>query len=224
MVAERWRHRVLSSRRNNHFRRSLCLAYQTVSQSDFCCQPVAHVGRLRFAQLVDFHRYTASHRKRIWSESVASLDRYFPTAFGRIHLRWRTPYVAIIVQAAIATLLLLAFVFSKERGAKSVGQAYLILLSAQVFIYFILHIYLFFVFLIHRRKDSEDNVMLSPGGTRGAYLLALSGLSVTIFAVALTFIPPSDADMWNFEIRLIGGIAALLALDGLLYKRANKTK
>ncbi len=150
------------------------------------------------------------------------LDRYFPPAFSKIHPRWRTPYIAIIVQASIATLLLLAFVFSKEREAKSVEQAYLILLSAQVFIYFIPYIYLFVVFLIHRQKNSNEGVMLVPGGKIGAYLLALSGLSVTIFAVVLTFVPPSDANVWDFELRLVVGIAALLALGGILFWRANQ--
>ena len=38
---------------------------------------------------------------------VIGLDRYFPAAFGRVHPRWGTPYVAILVQAVIATVLLL---------------------------------------------------------------------------------------------------------------------
>jgi glutamate:GABA antiporter len=37
---------------------------------------------------------------------VIGLDRYFPPAFGKVHPRWRTPYVAIIVQAVLASILL----------------------------------------------------------------------------------------------------------------------
>ena len=32
---------------------------------------------------------------------VIGLDRYFPPAFGKVHPRWQTPYVAILVQAVL---------------------------------------------------------------------------------------------------------------------------
>src|SRR5262249_31335425 len=35
---------------------------------------------------------------------VAGIDRFLPPAFGRVHPRWRTPYVALLVQAAIAAV------------------------------------------------------------------------------------------------------------------------
>src|SRR5262249_47740584 len=33
---------------------------------------------------------------------VAGIDRFLPAAFGRLHPRWHTPYVALLVQAVIA--------------------------------------------------------------------------------------------------------------------------
>ena len=30
---------------------------------------------------------------------VVGIDRYLPAAFGKIHPRWKTPYVSILVQA-----------------------------------------------------------------------------------------------------------------------------
>ncbi|HEY7876907.1 MAG TPA: APC family permease, partial [Gemmatimonadaceae bacterium] len=62
------------------------------------------------------------------------LDRYFPPAFGRVHPRWQTPYVAILVQAGLASVLLLISVLG--RGT-TVERAYLILLDTQLLIYFI---------------------------------------------------------------------------------------
>ena len=32
------------------------------------------------------------------------LDCYLPPAFGRMHPRWKTPYVAILTQAVLATV------------------------------------------------------------------------------------------------------------------------
>jgi len=150
------------------------------------------------------------------------LDRYFPPAFGKVHPRWRTPYVAILVQAGLATLLLLAYVFSRGGGARQVEQVYLVLLSAQVFIYFIPYVYLFIVLLIHRREGIPAGVTPVPGGAIGAYAVSFSGLAVTIFAVILTFVPPPGADKWDFERKMIGGIVGLLGLGGILYWRANR--
>src|SRR3954466_5377415 len=44
---------------------------------------------------------------------VVGLDRYFPAAFSRIHPRWRTPYVAILVQGVIAGIFMLLSVVGK---------------------------------------------------------------------------------------------------------------
>ena len=39
---------------------------------------------------------------------VVGIDRYLPAAFGRIHPKWKTPYVAILVQAFATGVILLA--------------------------------------------------------------------------------------------------------------------
>lgn len=150
------------------------------------------------------------------------LDRYFPPAFGRIHPRWRTPYVAILVEAALATVLLLIFVAGK---GTQVGQVYLILLSAQVLIYFIPYIYLFVVFILHRRREGvSDEVMAAPGGMLGVYVLGLCGLAVTLFAMALTMIPPGGTSWWDFSGKALVGVLGLLLLGGVLYWQANRRR
>ena len=71
---------------------------------------------------------------------VIGLDRYFPPAFGRVHPRWRTPYVAILTQAVLATLFLLLSVLGK---GTTVERAYLVILDTMLLVYFIPYIYLF---------------------------------------------------------------------------------
>src|SRR4030095_5553579 len=63
---------------------------------------------------------------------VIGLDRYFPKAFGVVHPRWHTPYVAILVQAVLATIFLLLAVVGKGTNVEDV---YLILLDTQILIY-----------------------------------------------------------------------------------------
>ncbi len=148
------------------------------------------------------------------------LDRYFPPAFGRIHPQWKTPYVAILAQSALATLFLL---ITQIGGETKVGQVYLILLSAQIIIYYVCYIYLFIVFLIHRRREgSSPDVMVAPGGTAGAYAIGISGLIVTIFAMVLALVPPPGTGNWvEYEAKVIGGAAFLILLGVVIYWRAR---
>jgi amino acid transporter len=154
---------------------------------------------------------------------VIGLDNYFPPAFGRVHPRWHTPYVAILVQAVLATLFLL---FSVVGQGTTVETVYLILLDTQLLIYFIPYIYLFIVFLMHRFRGSEGgDVTLAPGGTIGALILGLSGLGVTLFAMFVATIPPEGTgDPWLFRLKVIGGALGFVLIGVFIYVRARWRK
>ncbi len=145
------------------------------------------------------------------------LDSYFPPAFGRVHARWKTPYVAIIVQALLATAFLLLSVLGK---GTTVEKAYLIILDTQLLVYFIPYVYLFIVFLLHRRTESPADTIRVPGGAVGAWLVGLSGLFMTLFAMGVAMVPPGgDTNPWLFELKVIGGALGMVALGGLVYWR-----
>ena len=90
---------------------------------------------------------------------VIGLDRYFPPAFGKVHPKWKTPYVAILVQAALATVFLLISVLGK---GTTVEKAYLIMLDTQLLIYFIPYVYLFLCLL--RQARGSPGAGQLPGG------------------------------------------------------------
>ena len=129
---------------------------------------------------------------------VIGLDRYFPPAFGKVHPKWRTPYVAILVQAALAT----AFLGISQLGKGStVEQAYLVLLDTQLLVYFIPYIYLFLCLLRQARGVSGEGQL--PGGRAGATIAGVSGLAITVFAMVVASIPPTDApSRFEFENEL----------------------
>src|SRR5439155_15954518 len=69
---------------------------------------------------------------------VVGIDRYLPRAFGKIHPRWKTPYVSIIVQAvASALVLLLSQINETTRGA------YQAVIDITIILYFIPFLYMF---------------------------------------------------------------------------------
>ena len=151
---------------------------------------------------------------------VIGLDRYFPPAFGRVHPTWKTPYVAIIVQAALATVFLLASLLGK---GTTVETAYLILLDTQLLIYFIPYVYLFISFLLHRRTEAPAETVRVPGGAVGATVVGVSGLLVTLFAMGVAMIPPAgETRPLLFELKVVGGALGFVLLGGIVYWRAHR--
>ena len=146
------------------------------------------------------------------------LDRYFPPAFGRVHPTWKTPYVAILVQAVLATVFLLVSLLGK---GTTVEKAYLIILDTQLLIYFIPYVYLFIAFLMHRRTEAPTGTARVPGGPIVATIVGLSGLFVTLFAMGVAMVPPADeTSPLLFEIKVVGGALGFVLLGGLVYWRA----
>jgi amino acid transporter len=148
------------------------------------------------------------------------LDRYFPPAFGRIHPKWKTPYVAILVQASLATVFLLISVLG--RGT-TVEKAYLIILDTQLLVYFIPYVYLFISFLIHRRTEAPPETVRVPGGPVVARMVGVSGLLVTVFAMVVAMVPPDgETNPLLFESKVVGGALGFIVLGGIVYWRAHR--
>ena len=136
---------------------------------------------------------------------VVGVDRYFPPAFGRIHPKWRTPYVAILVQAGIAVFFLFTSVIGK---GTTVERAFLILIDMSLLIYFVPYLYLFLCFIAHAAR-SDKFFALAAG---------VSGAVVTLFAmIVAVFPPPGTANVWLHETKLLGGSFLLLGIGLAIY-------
>jgi glutamate:GABA antiporter len=69
---------------------------------------------------------------------VVGIDRYLPAAFGKIHPRWKTPYISILVQAILSGAILLG-----SQINDSTRGAYQKLIDAAIILYFIPFLYMF---------------------------------------------------------------------------------
>ena len=154
---------------------------------------------------------------------VVGIDRYLPAAFGKIHPRWKTPYVSILVQAGISGgILLVSQVNETTRGA------YQFLIDAAIILYFIPFLYMFAaVIKLARRKDRKNNphAVLVPGGVAGAWIAGGLGFLVVLLGIAVSLVPPGDSsDKLGFELKLVGGTLVSILLGLFLYWRGARAK
>lgn len=154
---------------------------------------------------------------------VVGIDRYMPAAFGKIHPRWKTPWISILVQAGISCTILLLIQLNE-----TVNGAYQILVDAATILYFIPFVYMYaaIIRLAYRadRAANKDAVLI-PGGRLGVWIAGLMGLSIVLAAIGLSFVPPAEAaHKWLFELKLVGGTLGGILLGLVLYYRGVRAK
>jgi glutamate:GABA antiporter len=116
------------------------------------------------------------------------IDRYLPAAFGKIHPRWKTPYISILVQAVISgAVLLLSQINESTRGA------YQVLVDVAIILYFIPFLYMFAaVIKLASRKDRSKNphAVLVPAESWacGSAAASASSWSLSVFS-SPSFLP-----------------------------------
>ena len=144
---------------------------------------------------------------------VAGLDRFLPPAFGRVHPRWHTPHVALLVQAAIAAL----FVFLGQAGT-SVHGAYDALVSMGIIAYFIPFLFMFAAMIVLQREPAGPEVMRVPGGQPVAVALASIGFLVTAISIVLACVPPDEEPNKMLSVvKVVGSSLALVAIGVVVY-------
>jgi len=155
---------------------------------------------------------------------VVGIDRYLPEAFGKIHPRWRTPYISIIVQAVVSGLIL----FLSQIKSPTVQAAYQFLIDAAIILYFIPFLYMFAAAIkLFGRSDRAENknAVLIPGGQAGVWIISILGFVTVLIGIIVSLVPPGDSsDKLGFELRLVGGTLAAIALGLSLYWRGARAK
>jgi amino acid transporter len=154
---------------------------------------------------------------------VVGIDRYLPKAFGRIHPRWKTPYVSIIVQAVVSgAILLLSQISETTRGA------YQGLVDVAIILYFIPFLYMFAAAIkLAGRRDRLENphAVLIPGGKAGVWVVSGVAFAVTLLSIIVSIFPPGDSsNRALFLIKVLGSTLAALALGLALYYRGAQQK
>ena len=155
---------------------------------------------------------------------IVGIDRYLPAAFGKIHPRWKTPHISILVQAALSLgVLLLSQFKATER------TAYQFVVSAAIILYFIPFIYMYAAAIKLAwhpgRNESRGAAILVPGGRVGVCFCGVLGLLAVVAGIIFSVIPPGEeTNKALFEAKIILGTLATIGTGLVLYFRGARQK
>ncbi len=139
---------------------------------------------------------------------AAGVDGALPEAFGRLHPRWQTPYVSLLLMGVLATV----FIVAGLAGA-TVKSAYLLLTQATLILFFIPYLYVFAAYLRLRRRRSVATA-----------LTGVIGLAAVAFSIVLGFVAPADeADPLLYRVKIAGGVVAFMAIGFWLARRGTRS-
>jgi amino acid transporter len=139
---------------------------------------------------------------------VAGVDRYLPPAFGWIHPRYRTPWVAIAVYGAAGIVVALL-----GQAGTTVRGAYDVLVSMSVISLFLPYLFLFSAMIAMQSRPAPPEARRVPGGKPVALVLASIGLLSTAITIVLSVIPAGDEANKPLAVaKVVGGTGALVGL------------
>jgi amino acid transporter len=148
------------------------------------------------------------------------LHRYLPKRLGAVHPKFGSPHVALLTQAVLTTLVLLAAL-----SGSAIHEAYTVLIDMTVILTFVPLLYMFAAapVLRLRARGTHSGVTLIPGGALGSWLVAALGFSVTLLAVLFAMVPPAaSASRGLFTLKVVGGSVLLIAVGLMFYFRGRR--
>jgi amino acid transporter len=149
---------------------------------------------------------------------VAGIHHCLPAAFGWIHPRYRTPWVAIGFYGFAGMCVTLL----GQAGA-SVRGAYEVLVSMGILVYFLPFLFIFAAMIRLQSRPAAPEVRRVPGGRPVAIALASLGLASTALTIVLSAIPAADApDKLLVVAKVVGGTAVLVGAGVVVYLASRR--
>ena len=154
---------------------------------------------------------------------AVGIDNYLPEAFGRLHPKWRTPYIAIGVQVALSAIILIL-----ANTNETISGAYEWLINQTIIVYFIPFLYMYAAVIklaYQGNRETEEGSVLIPGGKGGVWLAGGLGFLITLLCIVLSCLPSKDVtNKAAYELKLLGGTIVFIGIGLILYWRGAKQK
>jgi amino acid transporter len=150
---------------------------------------------------------------------VVGINHYLPAVFGRIHPRWKTPYVAVISYGLAG----IAFGLLSQAGT-SVKGAYDLLVAMSLIAYFIPYLFVFASMIRLQSRPWPSGVLRLPGGKWVAIPLACVGFVSTFAAIILSMFPAEDEPNPTRALFKILAMTLVLLVSGIaVYWRGHRS-
>jgi amino acid transporter len=144
---------------------------------------------------------------------VAALEGHLPKVFARLHPRYASPHIALLVCGGLcAVALCLSF------AGAGLNEAFLTILDLSVILSLLQYVYMYLsvLALVFRRRDVDLHFSRITLATAG-----ITGICVTSLATACAFVPTRQVEhLALFEAKLFGFCAIVLG-SGVLCFRLN---
>ena len=144
---------------------------------------------------------------------VAGIDHYLPSAFGWIHPRFRTPWVAIAVYGLAGVVVALL-----GQAGTTVRGAYDVLVSMAIISYFLPYVFLFAAMIRLQSRPAGPEVRRVPGGKPVAIALASVGMASTLLTIVLSAFPAGDEpNKAQAVVKVVGGTIVLVGAGVVVF-------
>ncbi len=150
---------------------------------------------------------------------VAGIHHYLPSAFGWIHPRYRTPWVAIGVYGLAGMVVALL-----GQAGTTVRGAYDVLVSMAVISTFLPFLFVFAAMIRLQDRPAGPEVRRVPGGRPVAITLASIGLVSTALTIVLSVFPAGDETNKPLAIAKVVGGTLVLVGAGVAVFLASRRK
>lgn len=148
---------------------------------------------------------------------VIGIDKYLPGILGTIHNKYNTPHIALIVQGAASSVVIIVAAIGS-----TVGDMYLFLLQTTVVLQLIPYVYMF-ASLIKVRATYGNSV----GFFKSKIITLAAGViggGMTIFGIAFAFVPAeSVSSIFIYEIKLVLSCIGFI-IPGIIFYYLNNKK
>ncbi|MBB6146950.1 amino acid transporter [Silvibacterium bohemicum] len=151
---------------------------------------------------------------------VAGIDRYLPRAFGHIHPRFQTPWIAIGCYGLAGMIVALL-----SQAGTSVRGAYDVLVSMSIIGYFIPFLFLFASMIRLQKQPAGPDVIRVRGGKPVAVTLAVIGFMTTALTIVLSVIPGEDETNKGLAVaKVLVSTAVLIGAGVAVFVVAERRK
>jgi len=148
---------------------------------------------------------------------VSGLDRYLPQGLGKVHPRFGSPYVALLMFGAFAS-----GVITMSFAGATVRDAYVTLLDLSVALQMISYLYLFASLVRRVFSRSEAPAYFRRGLLRVASVV---GFTMSLAGFTTAFIPSGQlSSVWAFELKMVFTLGVLLAIAVALFVYERRRK